>query len=116
MILRVLKSHILKFQIYTLDFPSFQGHVVSLATHPYGSRVIQSIIQNFSPAKCAPIIEEAFQQTENLAQDSYGNFVLHQILEHGRTEDKKKMVETICEKASLLSRHRYANILVQVYC
>lgn len=52
----------------------------SLSTHPYGCRVIQRILEHCLPEQTASILEELHQNTEQLIQDQYGNYVIQHVL------------------------------------
>lgn len=41
-------------------------------------------------------------------QDQYGNYVIQHVLEHGRPEDKSKIVSEIRGKVLALSQHKFA--------
>ena len=69
-----------------------------LSTHPYGCRVIQRILEHCKPEQTAPILEELHQNTDQLLQDQYGNYVIQHVLEHG-----KQASSTQCQYSWLLS-------------
>lgn len=54
--------------------------VFSLSTHPYGCRVIQRILEHCLPEQTASILDELHQNTEQLIQDQYGNYVIQHVL------------------------------------
>lgn len=43
-----------------------------------------------------------------LFQDQYGNYVIQHVLEHGRPEDKSKIVAEVRGKVLVLSQHKFA--------
>lgn len=43
-----------------------------------------------------------------LLQDQYGNYVIQHVLEHGRPEDKTKIVAEVRGKVLILSQHKFA--------
>jgi len=43
-----------------------------------------------------------------LLQDQYGNYVIQHVLEHGRPEDKSKIVAEVRGKVLVLSQHKFA--------
>ena len=47
---------------------SFWGQVFDLATHPYGCRVIQRILENCTAEQTEPILMELHASTERLIQ------------------------------------------------
>lgn len=61
-------------------FVSLVSQVFSLSTHPYGCRVIQRILEHCLPEQTASILEELHQNTEQLIQDQYGNYVIQHVL------------------------------------
>ena len=44
----------------------------------------------------------------NTPQDQYGNYVIQHVLEHGRPEDKSKIVAEVRGKVLVLSQHKFA--------
>nr|ABS76148.1 pum-like protein [Danio rerio] len=109
---------------------AFQGQVFVLSTHPYGCRVIQRILEHCTQEQTLPILEELHQHSEQLGQkyqgvslemtpktyytvssdalfkDQYGNYVIQHVLEHGRPEDKSKIVAEVRGKVLALSQHK----------
>uniref|UniRef100_A0A8C8F6P8 PUM-HD domain-containing protein n=1 Tax=Oncorhynchus tshawytscha TaxID=74940 RepID=A0A8C8F6P8_ONCTS len=114
---------------------AFQGQVFVLSTHPYGCRVIQRILEHCTQEQTLPILEELHQHSEQLGQkyqgvslemtpktyytvssdalfkDQYGNYVIQHVLEHGRPEDKSKIVAEVRGKVLLLSQHKFASVM-----
>lgn len=45
-------------------------------------------------------------------QDQYGNYVIQHVLEHGRPEDKSKIVSEIRGKVLALSQHKFARYCI----
>uniref|UniRef100_A0AAY4AW46 PUM-HD domain-containing protein n=1 Tax=Denticeps clupeoides TaxID=299321 RepID=A0AAY4AW46_9TELE len=113
---------------------AFQGQVFVLSTHPYGCRVIQRILEHCTQEQTLPILEELHQHSEQLGQkyqgvslemtpktyytvssdalfkDQYGNYVIQHVLEHGRPEDKSKIVAEVRGKVLALSQHKFARL------
>uniref|UniRef100_A0AAY4AVX1 PUM-HD domain-containing protein n=1 Tax=Denticeps clupeoides TaxID=299321 RepID=A0AAY4AVX1_9TELE len=116
---------------------AFQGQVFVLSTHPYGCRVIQRILEHCTQEQTLPILEELHQHSEQLGQkyqgvslemtpktyytvssdalfkDQYGNYVIQHVLEHGRPEDKSKIVAEVRGKVLALSQHKFASNVVE---
>ncbi|CAL9691972.1 unnamed protein product [Knipowitschia caucasica] len=116
---------------------AFQGQVFVLSTHPYGCRVIQRILEHCTQEQTLPILDELHQHSEQLGQkyqgvslemapksyysvsrdalfkDQYGNYVIQHVLEHGRPEDKSKIVGEVRGKVLLLSQHKFASNVVE---
>ncbi|XP_069612765.1 pumilio homolog 1 isoform X12 [Ranitomeya imitator] len=76
-----------------------RGHVLSLALQMYGCRVIQKALE-FIPGDQQVI-------------DQYGNYVIQHVLEHGRPEDKSKIVAEIRGNVLVLSQHKFASNVVE---
>lgn len=47
-----------------------------------------------------------------LKQDQYGNYVIQHVLEHGRPEDKSKIVAEIRGNVLVLSQHKFARYVL----
>eukprot|EP00066_Takifugu_rubripes_P021267 XP_011610533.1 PREDICTED: pumilio homolog 2 isoform X3 [Takifugu rubripes] len=116
---------------------AFKGQVFVLSTHPYGCRVIQRILEHCTQEQTLPILEELHQHSEQLGQkfqgvslemtpktyytvsrdalfkDQYGNYVIQHVLEHGRPEDKSKIVAEVRGKVLVLSQHKFASNVVE---
>ena len=43
-----------------------------------------------------------------LLQDQYGNYVIQHVLEHGKSEDKMKIMLELRGKILALSQHKFA--------
>uniref|UniRef100_A0A3P8QWP1 PUM-HD domain-containing protein n=1 Tax=Astatotilapia calliptera TaxID=8154 RepID=A0A3P8QWP1_ASTCA len=124
--------------IYNIFFMLSQfGSVFVLSTHPYGCRVIQRILEHCTQEQTLPILEELHQHSEQLGQkyqgvslemtpktyytvsrdalfkDQYGNYVIQHVLEHGRPEDKSKIVAEVRGKVLVLSQHKFASNVVE---
>jgi hypothetical protein len=91
---------------------SFHGQVYALATHPYGCRVIQRLFEHCSTEQHA-LLEELHKYTANLVQDQYGNYVVQHVLEHGRPEDRERVINCVRGQVLALSRHKFASNVVE---
>lgn len=59
-----------------------------------------------SDSSCS-VYDEAFCPAV-FVQDQYGNYVIQHVLEHGRAEDKSKIVAEIRGNVLGLSQHKFA--------
>ncbi len=59
-----------------------------LATHPYGCRVIQRILEFCEPAQTASILDEMHKSITALVIDSFGNYVC-QVREEAEVEKEE---------------------------
>lgn len=48
-----------------------------------------------------------------MVQDQYGNYVIQHVLEHGRPEDKSKIINNVRGKVLTLSQHKFASNVVE---
>lgn len=103
---------------------TFNNKVFQLATHPYGCRVIQRILEHYSEedgcvslsvglltlvrVSVSPILAELLRCIMSLVHDQYGNYVVQHILEHGSTADKHEIVKQVKGKMVALSQHKFA--------
>lgn len=69
--------------------------VYSLATHPYGCRVVQRILERCSLDQVSPLLAELHEHTDKLVQDQYGNYVIQHVLDHGSPEDTAAIISRI---------------------
>ena len=69
--------------------------VYPLSTHPHGCRVIQRILEHCKPEQTSPILDELHQNTDQLLQDQYGNYVIQHVLEHGKQASSARRYYTI---------------------
>jgi pumilio RNA-binding family len=70
---------------------AFQGQVYAQATHPYGCRVIQRILEHCTEQQQDLILEEIVRTTPSLVQDQYGNYVIQHVL--GRMTKYRKVAQ-----------------------
>uniref|UniRef100_A0A3Q2VMM5 Pumilio RNA-binding family member 2 n=1 Tax=Haplochromis burtoni TaxID=8153 RepID=A0A3Q2VMM5_HAPBU len=122
---------------FIINYSHIFGSVFVLSTHPYGCRVIQRILEHCTQEQTLPILEELHQHSEQLGQkyqgvslemtpktyytvsrdalfkDQYGNYVIQHVLEHGRPEDKSKIVAEVRGKVLVLSQHKFASNVVE---
>jgi mRNA-binding protein PUF3 len=92
---------------------AFRGQVHVLATHPYGCRVIQRILEYCKPHDQAAILEELHQCASMLITDQYGNYVTQHVIQHGKPEDRAKIIKIITAQLLTLSKHKFASNVVE---
>eukprot|EP00930_Biecheleria_cincta_P040731 TRINITY_DN2789_c0_g2_i1.p1 TRINITY_DN2789_c0_g2~~TRINITY_DN2789_c0_g2_i1.p1 ORF type:complete len:590 (-),score=145.16 TRINITY_DN2789_c0_g2_i1:281-2050(-) len=81
--------------VFIID--SVQEKTEAMAVHSYGCRVIQRLLEHCDSQKLHGMLEMILQEAtiRKLAMDPYGNYVVQHMLEHGRLEDKKRIIQTI---------------------
>lgn len=92
---------------------AFRGHVGNLSVNGYGCRVIQRLLEKVPEPQRRFIFQELHAEGKKLITDSYGNYVVQHVIEHGLPEDRAKIVTLI--KASYLefSKHKFASNVVE---
>lgn len=92
---------------------AFRGQVNILATHPYGCRVIQRILEYCKPHDQVAVLEELHQCASMLITDQYGNYVTQHVIQHGKPEDRAKIIKIITGQLLTLSKHKFASNVVE---
>lgn len=91
---------------------AFTGRVKELATHAYGCRVIQCILQH-CPAHEKEIFEELLQDIVSLTEDQYGNYVVQHVLQHASTAQCNAVFEKLKEHFYRFSVHKFASNVME---
>jgi len=93
---------------------SFQGEqVYQLATHSYGCRVVQRILEYAEDSQRDPVMDELMRCSHNLVQDKYGNYVIQHVLEHGKRKDKSLIIARMRGQIVQLSQHKFASNVIE---
>eukprot|EP00930_Biecheleria_cincta_P054783 TRINITY_DN4118_c0_g1_i1.p1 TRINITY_DN4118_c0_g1~~TRINITY_DN4118_c0_g1_i1.p1 ORF type:complete len:454 (-),score=135.00 TRINITY_DN4118_c0_g1_i1:92-1453(-) len=93
---------------------AIQPHVVSLYQSPHGNYVITKVIQQLPAANLGGIVSELEKQGfEEVAKHRFGCRVLERLIEHCEEKDLIRLIEVVKAQAAVLSRHQYANFVVQ---
>ncbi|KAJ7452368.1 armadillo-type protein [Mycena galericulata] len=89
---------------------TFIGHVFELASHPFGCRVLQRCLGYLPDVQTRPLLDELLRSyTVDLMQDQFGNYVIQNILENGRPEDKALIVAQLRGRILYMARHKFAS-------
>jgi len=97
----------------------FCGNVLSLATHMYGCRVLQRILEHGlarpnSRFEHGPMLmEEILGYVDQLAQQQYGNYVVQHVLEYGNDDHRRRVLGTLSGRFVELSKHKFASNVVE---
>ena len=92
---------------------SFTGHVQELATHQYGCRVIQRMLENCEEHTRAAVLQEVHASAASLIVDQYGNYVMQHIIEHGLEEDRARTIALVTSQLVNFSKHKFASNVVE---
>ncbi|TRY86628.1 hypothetical protein DNTS_018596 [Danionella cerebrum] len=71
------------------------------------ARTYQGVSLEMAPKSYYTVSSDA------LFKDQYGNYVIQHVLEHGRPEDKSKIVAEVRGKVLALSQHKFASNVVE---
>jgi len=63
-----------------------------LATHKYGCRVLERIIEHFPVSQLSHFIEDILDDSVAVSKEPFGNFVVQHILEHGTSDHRHRLV------------------------
>lgn len=93
---------------------AIQPHVVSLYQSPHGNYVITKVIEQLPAANLGGIVSELEKHGfEEVAKHRFGCRVLERLIEHCEEKDLSGLIAVVKAQASMLSRHQYANFVVQ---
>ncbi|KIM49100.1 hypothetical protein M413DRAFT_59702, partial [Hebeloma cylindrosporum] len=89
--------------------PLLADHILDVATHPYGCRVLQRCLERLPDRYTRSLLEAIHRYTVELMQDQYGNYVIQFILEQGHDGDKAIVISHIQGNLVNLAHHKYAS-------
>jgi hypothetical protein len=93
---------------------AFSGEVRRMATHCYGCRVLQRIIEYCSDAQTARIFDEVHATNMSVfVHDQYGNYVIQYMVEYGRDSDRDQVLDLVCANLTTMSCHKFASNIVE---
>ena len=94
---------------------AFKGNVQHLATHAYGCRVIQRLLEHCKslPRLISPILDEILGHVNMLVTDQYGNYVVQDLLIHGDAKYRYTVSGHLRGSFCELSKHKYASNVVE---
>lgn len=92
---------------------AFTGQLHGLATHPYGCRVVQRMLEHCKEPARSQLLEELHACASTLIVDQYGNYVTQHVIEHGRLEDRIKIISLITAQLATYSKHKFASNVVE---
>jgi len=66
-----------------------------ICSHMYGCRVVQRLCERCEKYQLAGLLGKATGLVSKLARDQHGNYVVQCLLNHGRVEDKRNIIQAI---------------------
>lgn len=83
-----------------------------LATHPFGSCVLQAALLHDVPAR-AGVIARLVERADELARDRFGNHVLQHAIARAGSEAKRRACELLAAECVSLAHHTHASFALQ---
>lgn len=90
-----------------------RGQVTGLASHTYGCRVIQRMLEYGTEADKLEIMTELHASAQILITDQYGNYVAQHVIQNGKTEDRDRLIQLVMAQLLTLSKHKFASNVVE---
>jgi len=93
---------------------AFRSNMRRMATHCYGSRVLQRIVEYCDPEHVIPVYDEIHNDCLSVfIHDQYGNYVIQNMVEYGRKSDRQLVMELVYQYMATMSCHKYASNIVE---
>lgn len=92
---------------------AFQGKVGENATHAYGCRVIQRMLEHCDENTRLGVLQELHACASSLISDQYGNYVTQHVIEHGRPQDRTRIIGLVIANIVTYSKHKFASNVVE---
>ena len=89
------------------------GQIRHLASHTYGCRVIQRLLEHaVEPAK-SKILQELHDCSEVLIHDTYGNYVIQHVIQHGEDGDRTLLIDLVLRNLFEYTKDKFASNVVE---
>lgn len=92
---------------------AFQNQIESLASHNYGCRVIQRILEYGTEAEKKSLMTDLHACAAKLITDQYGNYVTQHIIAQGEPEDRQQIIQLVLQRLIVFSKHKFASNVVE---
>lgn len=111
----VIQVIIIRIPLKHLGFiiEAFQNQLHVLATHIYGCRVVQRMLENWDGPVKEKIMAALWPSMESLIQDPFGNYVSQHIIEHNSPEDQARLNHMIVAQFVSYSKQKFASNVVE---
>jgi len=97
--------------VYIID--AMNGSLIELATHSYGCRVVQRLLEHAPLDLKRPITREILMRVSDLLLDQYGNYVIQHVVEHGIDAERSIVVDALLNQVPKFSQHKYASNVIE---
>ncbi|KAJ9440033.1 Pumilio-like protein 5 [Diplonema papillatum] len=93
---------------------SFVGRVEEVATHSYGCRVVQRILEKCRDSpEIVQVLEEILFHVQRLSLDQYGNYVVQHVVKHGHPQYQFAITTKLTGRFALMTTHKFASNVVE---
>lgn len=98
-----------------LDFimKAFKGHVTAFASHTFGCRVVQRMLEHGTEDDKAQIMAELHHSFSLLITDQFGNYVAQHVIQNGNRKDQARVIQLVISQLLTLSKHKFASNVVE---
>jgi len=91
-----------------------ESDVEFIANHMYGCRVVQRLCERCDPHEhLVGILDGAVKLVDKLSQDQHGNYVVQCVLQHGRLEDKRHILQAVRERPIFFAKNKCSSNVVE---
>lgn len=94
----------------------FVGELPTMATHPYGCRVVQRLLEYCGPSRVEPALQELVSHVHRLVTDQYGNYVVQHVVQHGRriyAAQRQALITAVRNNLVAYATHKFASNVVE---
>lgn len=92
---------------------ALRGQISGLASHAYGCRVIQRMLERGTEVDKMEIMTELHPSAQMLITDQYGNYVAQHVIQNGKPADRAKLIDLVMAQLLTLSKHKFASNVVE---
>ncbi|KAA6388025.1 MAG: putative pumilio RNA-binding family protein [Streblomastix strix] len=102
------------YQLLDVVINSILDHgALLIATHVYGCRVLQRLLERGTAAQRTKIAENLLPHTNELSTNQYGNYVVQHLMERGDKDTRKQLLQIIKGRFFNMSLHKFASNVVE---
>ncbi|CAE7354244.1 APUM5 [Symbiodinium natans] len=84
-----------------------------MASHIYGCRIIQRLLENCELDRLSGVLDPIVTAASKLSKDKHANYVVQCILQKGRHDDKRSIVQTISQNVLEFSKNKVSSNVVE---
>lgn len=100
-------------------FGELKGFGFQTSTHRFGCRTMLRTVHHchgggtWASAKAAEIVNEILGRSAELCRDSFGNFVIREVLEHGLPAHRSKVAKALRQNILQIAKSRHGSHIVE---